>query len=87
MDPETIQKAIEAVQRVMKPILETINRVWKAFKDWVSKNPVFIKLLRREMAKRNRIESRALYQPLPTVKAYCSQVRFRPVPRLARSRC
>ncbi|MED5019323.1 hypothetical protein P9847_18640 [Paenibacillus chibensis] len=63
----------------MKPIIETIARMWKAFKAWVSEHPTLIKMLRREWAKRNQIKARTLFQPLPDVKVYLSQVTYRPV--------
>lgn len=39
-------------------------------------HPAIINLLRRELAKRNRIGKRSLFQPIPAVKAYRSQVRY-----------
>ncbi|GIO34361.1 hypothetical protein J2TS6_55020 [Paenibacillus albilobatus] len=85
MDQETIQKAVEAIQRFMKPIVEAITRLWRAFKAWLSKHPATVSLLRREMAKRSKRRVRP--QPLPAVKVYRSQVTYRSVPRVARSRC
>ncbi|MEC0243265.1 hypothetical protein P4H66_25965 [Paenibacillus dokdonensis] len=51
MNQEDIQKAYEGVRRIMKPIVETITRLWNAFKTWVIMHLAFARLLGREMAR------------------------------------
>lgn len=88
MDLKTIQKAFEAVQRALKPIVEAITRLWKTFKTWVSECPHIVKLFRREQTRNcNRAGVRSLFQAQPKMKVYHSQVSSRHVRQVARSSC
>ncbi|MNW55258.1 hypothetical protein D3C74_329060 [compost metagenome] len=90
LDPEVIQKlteAMEAVQKIVKPIVEAVNRLWNTFKDWISKHPGIVKFLQRELVKRSRVGARELFRPQSAVKVYRSQVAYWPVRQVARSRC
>lgn len=90
MDPEAIQRFIEAletVQKIVNTVVEAVNRLWNTFRDWISKHPGIVKFLQRELGKRSRVGSRALFRPQSVVKVYRSQVAYRPVRQVARSRC
>jgi len=91
MDPEAIQRFTEAleeaVRQIVEQIIEAFHQLWNTFKDWVSKHPGIVKFLKREMTKRSRVGSRALFRPQSVVKVYRSQVAYWPIRQVARSRC
>ncbi|MGG1878274.1 hypothetical protein ABDI30_11990 [Paenibacillus cisolokensis] len=88
MDPEAIQNVIDKLKQLMAPIIEAIMKLWRALKSWIMENPSFAKLLRKELNKRNRLGAKSLFKlHRPAIKVYQSQVTYRPVRQVARSRC
>ncbi|MNW40397.1 hypothetical protein D3C74_175100 [compost metagenome] len=86
MDTEQLQKIIDAIHSFVNDVSQMLNRMLQAFKSWLKDNPVFVKLMRRELQKRNG-GVRSLFRQDQAVKVYRSQVTYRPVRQVARSRC
>ncbi|MNW46664.1 hypothetical protein D3C74_239720 [compost metagenome] len=86
MDTEQLQKIIDAIHSFVNDVSQMLNRMLQAFKSWLKDNPVFVKLMRRELQKRNG-GVRSLFRQDQAVKVYRSQIMYRPVRAVARSRC
>jgi hypothetical protein len=78
---EDIQKVYGTCRKLAGAISEVFARVWRAIKQWLSNNPILVKLLRREMWK--KVNARSLFKNQQTVKQYSSQIQYRPVRQVA----